>query len=146
MIKNEIIKNYYRMFVSKCERHLHPLLEMKKTKRPTETNPWVYDKTHGSRSFSLISCRNLPILSLWCSLHQRTEKSSSYYCTCIALSIAAQSVLLAVLTLSTYCNRFSFHDWWVWKSLHAAHNESWSHKLLLFLLLLKLHIFVKMFI
>lgn len=144
MIKNEIIKNYYWKFVNKCERHLHPLLEMKKTKRPTETNPWVYDKTHGSRSFSLISCRNLPILSLWCSIREVIQLLLHLHCT---LHSCTEYFAGCTYTVNlTYCNRFSFHDWWVWKSLHAAHNESWSHKLLLFLLLLKLHIFVKMFI
>lgn len=46
----------------------------------------------------------------------------------------------------TSCDRLSFHGWWVRSSLPAAHKESWSHKLLLLLLPLKLRVFVKMYI
>lgn len=128
------------MFVNNCERHIHLVLEMKKTKR--SNRPCVYDETRG-RSFSLISCRNLPLMvssedreamQFFLPLHSTLHSHAEHFAGCTYTADL------------TSCDRLSFHGWWVRSSLPAAHKESWSHKLLLLLLPLKLRVFVKMYI
>lgn len=128
------------MFVNNCERHIHLVLEMKKTKR--SSRPCVYDETRG-RSFSLISCRNLPLMvssedreamQFLLPLHSTLHSHAEHFAGCTYTADL------------TSCDRLSFHDWWVRSSLPAAHKESWSHKLLLLLLLLKLRVLVRMYI